>query len=312
MKTIFSNFQKLAMLLCVMLSACTTSPPPAIPGGPAVPVPITLGNLNVTKNFPAASVVTGTNGALPGAIIVTDQSFAGLEGNNNVTYDAASKSFTLSISQDAFTYNQEFSRIDQAASIPEETVYLQDDERFIVQKAGVANKLNPALVFDYVTYGYWVADNISGFGEASGWITYGFQSAPADMPTSGSVNYTGVAEGKLYRFGDLYTVYGDVEIEANFTSATITADFSGMMQQKVLAGGSLGTAGLWRDFTASGSIATGTSRYSGTSSTLNGVYQGSFSGGFFGPAGAAPTETGGIWSLTGAGENATGAFIAKK
>lgn len=294
-----------------MLGACETTQDPAVQGIPTGTSPATLSNLNTTKTFSAASVTTGSNGGLPGSIIVTDQSFVGLDGNTRVSYDAALKSFTLTISQDIFSFNQTFSQIDQATSSPSQTTYEAGGDRFILQKAGAANGLNPALVFDYVTYGYWTADNVSGFGEASGWLTFGFLTAPADMPPSGNVTYNGVAEGKLYRFGDKYNVYGDVLLEANFSDGSVRADFTQMMQQQVFVGGTLGAAGLWRDFTATGSISSGTSFYTGATSTENGVYQGGFSGGFFGPTGSAPAETGGIWSLSGASETASGAFIGK-
>lgn len=308
-----SNSISLVFLMgsCLLLGACETTQDPAVQGIPAGAAPAMLSNLNTAKAFNAASATTGSNGGLPGSIIVTDQSFVGLEGNTRVSYDAALKSFTLTIAQDVFSFNQTFSQIDQAASSPSQTTYVEGDDRFILQKAGAANDLNPALVFDYVTYGYWTADNVSGFGEASGWLTFGFLTAPADIPPSGNVTYNGVAEGKLYRFGDKYNIYGDVSLEANFTNGAVTADFTQMMQQQVFVGGTLGAAGLWRDFTATGSIASGTSLYSGTTSTANGVYQGDFSGGFFGPAGSAPAETGGIWSLSGASETASGAFMGK-
>jgi hypothetical protein len=63
----------------------------------------------------------------------------------------------------------------------------------------------------------------------------------------------------------------------------------------------------WRNFTTTGAISGNT--FSGSAATKDGNLSGAHQGGFFGPA---ANEIGGVYRMTGGGEQAAGSFVGKK
>lgn len=300
-------------LLPLSLAACSETQNAPPPGGNPPPAGQneTFSNLVADETFQAASAVVGTNGGLPGSVIANNADNAGLDGNTTIRYIAASNAFELTINQSSFDVTQLFDDIDTTNPITGQTRYAEGNNFLILENAGEANRLNNALVFDYVSYGTWAIENNSSFAQTTGWFVTGIQTDAADMPTMGTATFNGVTEGRMYLSGDAYVVMGDASLTANFTTGLINADFDNMTRQRIQASGVLGTVSVWRDFTGTANITNGTSIFTGTTRDGTGAFTGTLEGGFFGPAGQAPTEAGGTWTLIGGGETAIGAFIVQ-
>jgi hypothetical protein len=106
---------------------------------------------------------------------------------------------------------------------------------------------NPTVKLTYTTLGIWeygVPNSTSEFTILRNWEVFGFPTAAADVPVSGSANYSGLVYGIAQSTGggsDLfYTLGGTVSLTANFTSGL----WSGSLAPTGTARGGGGT----RDF----------------------------------------------------------------
>lgn len=83
---------------------------------------------------------------------------------------------------------------------------------------------NPTIDLTYTKLGIWEVGNPSFYSEYSiqrNYVVFGFKTAPADMPVSGSANYSGLIFGVAGSDGPAkmyYSLGGTVDLTANFAS----------------------------------------------------------------------------------------------
>lgn len=281
-------------------------PPPPPP--PPPPTNSSLTNLTVDESFDGASVILSFDVDGAGATSNVQASQAGITSTNSVTYDAAADSFTISVSQGAAVYNQTFAPgdIDAGRSDASFRVYTVDNGGGDITDFVLLIPGDPTFNLSYVTLGLWNSVTADAGREVTiGTVVFGVETADSDMPATGSATYTGLVVGQLDASNTIFSLAGDVQIDANFASGAITGAFTNMVKENTLTGG----LSAWRDFSATGSITAGTNLFSGTATTDDTLLTGAFDGGLFGPA---ATEVGGSFELSGAGETATGAFVGKQ
>jgi hypothetical protein len=143
----------------------------------------------------------------------------------------------------------------------------------------------------------------------SGWGDMGARTPATAMPKTGSGTFEGTTRGELTETGspEAFVVEGDVLLTADFASGLVNADFTGM--EKI---DSRGVTSAWVDFRARMSIADGTSEFTGTAGSEDGVWNGEAKGGFFGDEGGMPGHAAGLWSMSSALGRALGGFTAKR
>ena len=170
---------------------------------------------------------------------------------------------------------------------------------------------------DYAQLGAWSVSSSAGAPLDRGWFVTGYQTAAAQMPTSGTASYqqwSGV-KGEVYGPGATNGVAygklsGDVSLTANFSNGTVSGTLSNMTVT------SQGQTTVWNTVSVSAQI-TG-SNFSGTTSsqvapggklTLAPTATGFVQGAFYGPTannGAA------VWTLSDGTYSAIGVFGAPK
>ena len=153
----------------------------------------------------------------------------------------------------------------------------------------------------------------SANGAEDAFIIFGRQTAPANMPTTGSAQYVGSTRG-IYVTGDtgtLYTTASDITLSANFGTGAVSGQATSFKLMN--SAGALVTRPEKLDFLYSGSIASGTSMFSGGAlsafpGSAGGLgLTGGVQGAFFGAAGQSPEEAGLVYQL---GTPANGAFMS--
>lgn len=168
--------------------------------------------------------------------------------------------------------------------------------------------LNPgALGLTYVRYGKWRRTDISGnyFANNDTYVVFGTPTTRAQMPHSGTGNYSTTYDGTFLNKDGVYAVSGTGTFDAFFGSNTLnfTASLTGTSE-------SAGPAINFGAFAGSGSISSRGSTFSGTDSSYNAEgYAMSIKGGFYGPS---ADEVGGNFTLTGDRDHrgsGTGAFV---
>ncbi len=173
----------------------------------------------------------------------------------------------------------------------------------------------------YAALGVWEVDTLNpnitpGVAEGNihlGTFVTGFETPASGMPTSGAAVYTGTKNvaGVVIRdpAGTIgrAALLGDASLAVNFGTSTIAGTFIHMT-----ATDSNGTRSPWNDVSVSGSLAAGTSHFSGSTAAasvpsgafaVSGTATGRIDGGFYGPN---ANELGAVWSLTDKGSVAVG------
>lgn len=163
-----------------------------------------------------------------------------------------------------------------------------------------------ALGFDYQSFGVWGSGLVAGSTGRYGAISAGAPTSASAVPTSGSVNFNGVAggiyvdpNGTAYRYG-AYAVFA-----VNFGSRSInmTTNSDSLVnintEQKFI---------LTTPITANMTYAAGSNRFSG-SFQLGSAMSGAGSGQFYGPA---ANELGGTFFISGNGGKLIGGFGGKR
>jgi hypothetical protein len=125
---------------------------------------------------------------------------------------------------------------------------------------------------------------------------YGFETPVAAVPTAGTANFTGFAEGYIYSstHGQITGAYvaGNATLSVNFGSGSITGAFTNM-KANLNSMDFTNLSSQWNDVSLNASIAAGTSKFSGTTAvtstpqtplSLSGNATGHVDGGFYGPA----------------------------
>lgn len=296
----------------LFLSACGGGgePPAPAPPPPPPPPPVNenLTNLITDDTFDAASVVLSFDVDNSGVTSNVEAQFAAVDGGNSVIFDHGATSYTLSLSQGAVSYDQTFGPgdIDEARSDTTLRVYTVDNGAGDITDLVLLIPGDPVYGQSYVTLGMWNSVTADPGRELSfGTVVFGIRTASSDMPTMGTGTYTGLTFGQLNADNTYFQLVGDVRIDVDFNSGTVTSAFTNMVKENSVTGG----LSAWRDFNATASITTGTSLFTGTTETVDTFLTGEIAGGFFGPI---ADEVGGAWSLSGAGETATGGFVGKR
>ncbi len=161
-----------------------------------------------------------------------------------------------------------------------------------------------ATAFPYVAAGQWFYwDGTQG--TLSEFVT-GFQMA--NMPTTGTATYAGVnnVQGYALHKTDVAVLTGDASLTANFATQKVTGSLTNMTAIDTTA-----HSAQWNDVAISGSIASGSSSFSGTTSVTSTPSSGfaeksgatgTVAGGFYGPG---ALNAAGVWNI---GDGTTSAF----
>lgn len=295
-----------ALFLCACGGGGSSTTPTQNPPPPPPAVNSSLNPLTENETFEASSAamdIHASGGFISGASTPT---IRGINDNATVQYRTSGQSFQVSINQGGIVVSLTFAESDRNTSASQTLEYEVDGGALVLDKPGVGNSLEQALILNYMTYGGWIGEQQTNGDLPVGWIAFGVDTASADMPSTGSATFNGVTEGMMVNSSNAYILDGKVAIQANFATGGVEATFSNMRRFS-LSGVYLGA---WRDFSGSLSIASGTNRYAGTANTNDAVLSGSIEGAFYGAAGSSPTETGGVWELSNGTEDAIGAFGA--
>jgi hypothetical protein len=174
----------------------------------------------------------------------------------------------------------------------------------------------------YVSLGLWLHSGAKGSSPQVAFTAYafGYETPAAGMPTSGSATYLGPGAVRGQESlglapatgggGDSNLwVSGDASFSADFASGNISGSFKNMTSH-----GDSGDLG-WYDISVGGKIASGTNKFSGTTtispvqpSGLGGENgNGQINGAFYGPN---AQNLGAIWTLTGSNFSVLGAVAA--
>lgn len=308
----------------LMLSACgggggggsgpvTSPPPPPVSPPPPPPPPSVqfqgfLGSQSgVVDYFTNQSIVEFTldgNGIIQTFSGSTSTQDAVPDSNDDrVTYNPATETFTVTASFPLFRRVGTFGPDALDTIINDEAGYLVTTgnliEVFGVLLPGVApsNFDNSALLA-------WVGiDAVTNKGYAA-YMPFGVQTDNADMPTTGTATYQGLAIGILLKVGDEPSdLTGPATATANFGTGTVSTQFDLTATEAIS-----GAETAYDTLTGSATISAGDNLAPGGTliGTTNTALSGEFNGVFFGPA---ANEFGGNWFVSDADEVAHGAFL---
>jgi hypothetical protein len=164
--------------------------------------------------------------------------------------------------------------------------------------------LATAGVLQYTTYGEWF-NEVGSSGTVPGVIgmlVVGQETAPGNIPTSGTATYLGATGGYYADGGTIGNYVSQFKADADFAARKLAVSTSGMQVDGVL------TPQL--NYTGSLIYSAGSNQFSGPLSTVTpGAGSGTATGKFFGPA---AQEIGGVTDLTVGSARAIGIFVGKK
>ena len=166
---------------------------------------------------------------------------------------------------------------------------------------------NSRLSLTYLSYGTLTRSTTQlSTSLDSKFFVYGVRTSPANMPTTGSATFTGLADGLGSIGGTAYRFFGSLgTLTANFATGGLTTSLTLVGNPDVFSNvpgtTSLGT------LTGTGTIGVGVNQYNGNISGIG--MDGRFIGSFFGPR---ASETGYAFSATGGGNTAAGVFVGKQ
>ena len=168
---------------------------------------------------------------------------------------------------------------------------------------------NSRIQLSYLTYGLY---SDAGGPQAArqfdtGVFVIGQETSAASMPRTGSGTYSGIVDGYASVGGAGYRLLGSSgTVSADFVSGTIATTLSLRGNSDFLTG-TLGSFQQLGTLAGTGTIASGTSNYSGSLTGFG--MNGQFAGGFFGPA---ANETGYSFSASGGTGAIAGVFVGKQ
>ncbi|WP_417319381.1 transferrin-binding protein-like solute binding protein [Emcibacter sp.] len=306
----------------VALAACGGSNGGSSTPPPSTPTPPTsndrLDQIQASEDFNSLSSVVlvkveGITETIDSASQTESaEAVVGLDADVNTAAD-----FTITITNQGAGNDVNFDHTFDAADKTVGTRYTQyvdGNQAFVLLRPGVDITIpfhpsGETINLSYVTYGQWAKTDgtvaANGFEKANGFVTFGIRTD--SVPTTGEASYEGIAEGVLYRptatagSPDQLSLLGRVEISANFGTNTVVSEFRDFQATGV--GG-----GAWVEFDSTGTLSNGA--FSGAASNFSaGGYSGTVSGAFYGPN---AQEVGGVWSISGPGEEAAGAFAGEQ
>lgn len=265
----------------------------------------TLVNLQVSQTFEGLGTVNRFTAAANTSATSNRQPLS--SGPVQVRYDATSGAYTIitnTLPDTTFT-SSDRSAADSTAVI---TAYSKSTG----SKTDNLGLFNPGtgntqLALTYASYGGWQSTSANGSATdvSTTYFVYGIKTAPGDLPTSGTASYRTTLDGVFAGNSGVYTLSGNSGITADFAAGTI--DFSLNPTGRNIVDGSSKVFGA---ILGSGTIASGTTGFTGTSDavSMNG-YTATLAGQFYGPQGA---EVGSTFKLTGADGQGSGVIIGKK
>ena len=173
------------------------------------------------------------------------------------------------------------------------------------------NALDPALAWNYQTFGYWLAVG-SANTAAAGANSVGNPTPISGMPISSTATYTGISAGTyVSSSGTVFVHAANMSSTVDFANRTIAFSTSSTAIGSLTGGGLVLTPSL--NLTASLMYAPGSNQFSGTVSAPGtpSLTTSSISGQFYGPT---AQEIGGVYSLKAASgpETMLGAFGGKR
>jgi hypothetical protein len=173
-----------------------------------------------------------------------------------------------------------------------------------------ADALDPALAWDYQTFGIWETGRGTGTGTFGG-ITLGAPTAGAAIPTFGAPTFTGFAGGAYVDATGTndYITASSLTVNANFVGRSL--DFITTGTQKTHTQTRITTSAIDLNMTGTLTYAPATNSFSGAVNA-NGGMTGSATGRFYGPN---AEELGGVFAVRApvpGVESHAGAFGAKR
>lgn len=272
-------------------SGALTSPL-TFPGSPAQSFSLNTGRtLGATDFHPGISILflSNANGTLsPSANgdIVLSYSYATLSN---------SFSGTITFNRTDFAVSSAHSRLGEIVS---------------ATRGGVELWLGDRGALSYSRFGYW-ADNTHGSIDSVISTFYaGRETQASQLPLTGTATYRGTGIGVIAQGPALTRIGGDVQLQANFASSTISGAFTVQSNSHVMGvpASSLPFTSVRLDSTSiSGNAFSGTSAVPLQGSAS--VGSGNYAGRFYGPTGE---EVAGHWYVNGASFNSWGAFGAAR
>ena len=189
----------------------------------------------------------------------------------------------------------------------------------LTYRQNVARNLDaPTFGLSYVVMGEWgtrAQPNGSGPLQNFTGFVFGFETAPAAMPVSGTAALSGFAWAQVIAPSatNLQTSYvdGKAQVSVDFASGKVTGTLSQMQDYSTGL-----TLAPWNDVTLNASLAAGTNRFSGTTAaasaprgafSLSSSATGRLDGAFYGPA---AQNAGAVWSLSDGSKAALGSLVA--
>jgi hypothetical protein len=310
----------LALAACVLTSACGDSGG-GVASTPPPPAAQSYNNfVDLNQNVTLATTSTAinyqfdtSNGTSPGAETRDAKGGFG-DGGITISYDAASKSYTLHDGGTAISYApaDKVAPSTGAAATPFDSYAHYSNNYPLIggasdtvqaYRAGGANTQFPQLSYTtFVIAKHSLVSNASGISQVGTdereiFAIGGFETARSDLPKTGTASYTTFLTGSAITRNGPQTVGGTATITADFAAASVgtTMALSGNGQ-------SLGT------FNGTAPIEATTSHFAGNLSA-SGATQGSFSGSFFGPQG---TEVGYTYRVQTSIGTVDGGVVGKK
>jgi len=278
-------------------SGVASTPAPPVAATPSYDSFVGL-NKNVTVQTTSTAIkyqLDTHNGVLTSSISRDAKGGFG-EGGISISYDAASKNYTVGDGTSGSSYApaDKITPALSASATPFDTFSkftstgAQDGIRntLMLYRAGAANTQFPQL--SYATFAIVTTDNqhvTSGISQATidTRVVYaigGFETVRSDLPKTGTASYTSYVTGTSVGGTAGQAFWRDTPVSG---TAKITADFgNGSLSTALSLTANAQSIG---DFSGTAPIESATSHFKGDL-TANGATQGTFSGSFFGPQAA--------------------------
>lgn len=218
---------------------------------------------------------------------------SGPGGALQIRYDAASAAYVLTSGSSSYSYA--VSALQPLAGTP--FLFVTDAST----GDGVVILDQSTVNLTYVNTGYWLRSQLGSDGLGTFALqafSYGIDTLPTQMPTSGTAQYNTGMIGSIILNNAAYDARGGFNIAVDFAAGDLS--FNGSLETYGQGASPLSVTAL----AGSGQITSGTSHFAGTlqtGATLSGFalpsLSGNVSGGFYGPN---AEEIGGAFRLSGA------------
>ena len=260
-----------------------------------------------TSPFTAWSAVApNTSIQLSGSstTVVAAGSTAGYGATGNFTFDTARNLTTISMTSSTgagASFN--------ASSGDSFYQGIGNGTVFAVNKQGIgAVVVNPYdAAFEYQTFGAWGSYANGPQPSNASAVSLGSATSVTGMPSTGSATFNGFSAGMYYQGAAGYFTAANMSAGVDFAARTIALNTT----NTVVTGAVTGAASIQSpslNMTGYGTYASGTSRFSGSLTTANGMI-GTMTGQFYGPN---ANEIGGTYFATGSQGYTVGGFGGKR